>query len=108
MRADSPGRDDGSHRSLNAERIAVKNAGRRPVNLKGWTLTSRSTHKTYRFNSLRLSGRQEVRVYTGHGLGTWRDVYQDRRNYVWDNRRDTATLRNDHRRVVDTKRWGRR
>ncbi|MEU7148788.1 lamin tail domain-containing protein, partial [Streptomyces sp. NPDC045456] len=100
-------RDDGSNRSLNAEWVTVKNTSHRPVNLKGWTLTSERTHKTYRFNHLRLAGRQEVRVRTGNGRDTWRDVFQDRRNYVWDNRRDTATLRNDHRRIVDTKHWGR-
>ncbi|MFF7232643.1 hypothetical protein [Streptomyces sioyaensis] len=31
-----------------------------------------------------------------------REVYQGRRAYVWDNTGDTATLRSDHRRVVDT------
>ncbi|MEU4205676.1 lamin tail domain-containing protein [Streptomyces sp. NPDC045470] len=107
VQADSPGRDDGSNRSLNAEWVTVKNTGHRPVNLKGWTLTSERTHKTYRFNHLRLGGRQEVRVRTGHGRDTWRDVFQNRRNYAWDNRRDTATLRNDHHRIVDTKHWGR-
>ncbi|MET8291718.1 hypothetical protein ABZV80_42180 [Streptomyces sp. NPDC005132] len=49
----------------------------------------------------RLDGRSTVRVHTGVGRDTFRDVYQDRRNYVWDNGSDTATLRNDHRRVVD-------
>lgn len=33
--------------------------------------------------------------------------HQDRRTYVWGNRRDTATLRNGHRHLVDIKRWGR-
>ncbi|MEU6965654.1 lamin tail domain-containing protein [Streptomyces chrestomyceticus] len=107
VQADSPGRDDGSNRSLNAEWITVKNTGHRPVNLKGWTLTSERTHKTYRFHNLRLGGRQEVRVHTGHGRDTWRDVFQNRRDYAWDNRRDTATLRNDRRNVVDTEHWGR-
>ncbi|MEU7151157.1 lamin tail domain-containing protein [Streptomyces sp. NPDC045456] len=108
VQADSPGRDDGSNRSLNAEWVTVKNSGLRPVNLKGWTLTSERTHKTYRFKNLRLNGQQEVRVRTGNGRDTWRDVYQDRRDYVWDNRRDTATLRDQHRHTIDTKRWGRR
>ncbi|MEU7154812.1 lamin tail domain-containing protein, partial [Streptomyces sp. NPDC045456] len=39
VQADSPGRDDGSNRSLNAEWVTVKNTSHRPVNLKGWTLT---------------------------------------------------------------------
>ncbi|MER5880631.1 lamin tail domain-containing protein, partial [Streptomyces sp. NPDC001910] len=29
-----------------------------------------------------------------------------RRNYVWDNRSDTATLRNDHGRLIDEASWG--
>ncbi|WP_302185345.1 hypothetical protein [Streptomyces sp. GMY02] len=33
-------------------------------------------------------------------------MYQDRRDYVWDNCRDTATLRNDRARVVDSLSWG--
>ncbi|MGW2275297.1 lamin tail domain-containing protein, partial [Streptomyces yangpuensis] len=28
--------------------------------------------------------------------------------YVWDNRADTATLRDDRGRTIDTKTWGRR
>ncbi|MFH8411016.1 lamin tail domain-containing protein [Streptomyces sp. NPDC018019] len=108
VQADSPGRDDGSNRSLNAEWVTVKNTGLRPVNLKGWTLTSRSTHQTYHFKNLRLAGHQSVRVHTGHGRDTIHDVYQDRHRYVWHNQRDTATLRNDHRRIIDTKHWGRR
>jgi hypothetical protein len=32
---------------------------------------------------------------------------QDRRNYVWDNRSDTAPLRNNHGRFIDETSWGR-
>ncbi|MFG2890921.1 lamin tail domain-containing protein [Streptomyces sp. NPDC048248] len=103
---DSPGRDDGSRRSLNAEWVTVRNTGRHAVNLRGWTL-SEGRHQVYRFGHLVLRGHQSVRVHTGHGRDTHRDVYQDRRNYVWDNRSDTAVLRNDHRHVVDTESWGR-
>ncbi|MFH8349555.1 lamin tail domain-containing protein [Streptomyces sp. NPDC018045] len=108
VQADSPGHDDGSNRSLNAEWVAVKNTGRHAVNLAGWTLTSERTHTTYRFRHLRLNGHQEVRVRTGKGRDTWRDVHQGRHHYAWDNRRDTATLRNDRRHEIDIKRWGRR
>lgn len=104
---DSPGRDDHSQRSLNAEWVTVTNTGRGTVNLKGWTLTDRSRH-TYTFHSLRLAGHQSVRVHTGIGRDTGRDVYQDLRNYVWNNSGDTATLRDNHRHVVAAKSWGRR
>ena len=103
---DSPGRDDRSNRSLNAEWVTVKNTGRLPVNIKGWTLADKSGH-SYRFGNLRLNGHSQIRVHTGIGHDNRRDVYQDRRAYVWDNTGDTATLRNDHRRIVDAQSWGR-
>ncbi|WP_328898859.1 lamin tail domain-containing protein [Streptomyces sp. NBC_00441] len=102
---DSPGRDNGSNRSLNGEWVTVTNTGRHTVNLRGWTLSDES-HRTYKFD-LRLPGRSSVRVHTGVGRDTRHDVYQDRRSYVWDNR-DTATLRDAHGHKVDSKSWGHR
>ncbi|MFI1159223.1 lamin tail domain-containing protein [Streptomyces sioyaensis] len=102
---DSPGRDDHSNRSLNAEYVTVRNNSYRPVNLRGWTLSDRSGN-TYRFGNLWLNGHGQVRVHTGIGRDTRWDVYQDRRDYVWDDN-DSATLRNDHRRIVDIESWGR-
>ncbi|WP_327222692.1 lamin tail domain-containing protein [Streptomyces platensis] len=102
---DSPGRDDRSNRSLNAEYVTVKNNGHRPVNLRGWTLSDRSG-QTYRFGNVRLKGHSQVRVHTGIGRDNRWDLYQDRRTYVWDDS-DTAILRNDHHRIVDIESWGR-
>ncbi|MFF4896595.1 lamin tail domain-containing protein [Streptomyces sp. NPDC001068] len=102
---DSPGRDDNSNRSLNKEYVDITNTTRRTVNLDHWTLTGRDGHR-YTFRHFRLEGRTTVRVHTGQGRDSARDVYQDRRNYAWDNHRDTATLRNDHARVVDEVSWG--
>ncbi|MEJ8661959.1 MULTISPECIES: lamin tail domain-containing protein [Streptomyces] len=101
----SPGRDFRSNRSLNAEWVEVTNNGRRAVNLDGWTLTDRDGNR-YRFDDVRLAGRSSVRVHTGQGRDTRRDVYQDRRRQIWDSR-DTATLRDARGRVVDTESWGR-
>ncbi|WP_435841326.1 lamin tail domain-containing protein [Streptomyces fagopyri] len=75
------------------------------MNLDDWTLSDEDGH-TYTFDHFRLGGRSTVRVHTGIGRDTYRDVYQDRRNYVWDNRSDTATLRNDRGRFVDEVSWG--
>jgi hypothetical protein len=88
----------------NDEWIEVVNTGRGSVNLRGWTLSD-SDGNRYRFGYVRLAGHSKVRVHTGLGRDGWRDVYQDRRNSVWDSR-DTAILRNDDRRVVDVKSWG--
>ncbi|MFC8259569.1 lamin tail domain-containing protein [Streptomyces sp. NPDC057291] len=101
---DSPGRDDGSNRSLNDEWVTVTNTSRQTVNLRGWTLTDES-RRTYRFD-LRLAGRSSVRVHTGIGRDNGYDVYQDLRRYVWDNR-DTATLRDSRGYLVDSESWGR-
>ncbi|MGW1950907.1 lamin tail domain-containing protein [Streptomyces sp. NPDC001940] len=102
---DSPGFDDRSNYSLNREWIDVTNTSRRSVNLDGWRLSDEDGH-TYAFRHYRLGGGATVRVHTGIGRDTYRDVYQDRRNYVWDNRSDTATLRNDDGRFVDEVSWG--
>ncbi|MFF8882851.1 lamin tail domain-containing protein [Streptomyces flaveolus] len=102
----SPGRDDRSNRSLNREWVEITNNSRRSINLDGWTLRDEDGHR-YTFDHYRLDGRSTVRVHTGRGRDTDTDVYQDRRNYVWDNRSDTATLRNDHGRFIDETSWGR-
>ncbi|MDI1456492.1 lamin tail domain-containing protein [Streptomyces sp. NPDC003388] len=103
---DSPGRDDRSNRSLNQEWVDITNSTRRTVNLDGWTLKDEDGH-TYTFRHVRLDGRATVRVHTGVGRDTRRDLFQDRRAYVWNNDHDTATLRNDRGRFVDDASWGR-
>ncbi|MFF4647625.1 lamin tail domain-containing protein [Streptomyces sp. NPDC001389] len=94
------------NRALNSEWVEVKNTGRHSVNLRGYTLTDKQGNR-YRFNDFRLDGRSSVRVHTGNGRDTHRDVYQDRRRQIWDER-DTATLRDNRGNVVDTESWGRR
>ncbi|MEU1149270.1 lamin tail domain-containing protein [Streptomyces sp. NPDC005863] len=106
VQADSPGRDDNSNRSRNAEWVKITNTTRHSVNLKGWTLRNRDG-QTYRFRNVWLAGRSSVKVHTGVGHDTRADLYQDRRHYVWDNHADKALLRNDHNRTVDAKSWGR-
>ncbi|MGX4691322.1 lamin tail domain-containing protein [Streptomyces sp. JNUCC 63] len=98
------GRDHRSNRALNQEWVAITNNNRQSVNLSGWTLSDQHGHK-YTFRHYRLDGRSTVRVHTGVGRDTRRDLFQDRHNQIWD-RRDTATLRNERGRVVDTLRWG--
>ncbi|MFV5994659.1 lamin tail domain-containing protein [Streptomyces sp. NPDC056231] len=104
---DSPGRDDWSNRSLNREWVDVTNTGGRAVDLDGWSLSDRSG-KLYRFGDLRLAGRATVRVHTGAGRDTRRDVYQGSRDYIWSNYADEATLRDNRGRTVDTHSWGHR
>ncbi|MFD0142478.1 MULTISPECIES: lamin tail domain-containing protein [unclassified Streptomyces] len=104
VQADSPGRDNRTNRSLNGEWVEITNNSRHSVNLDGWTLRD-SDGNRYRFDDYRLGGRATVRIHTGYGRDTRTDLYQDRRDYVWDHR-DKATLRDDHGRTVDTESWG--
>ncbi|MGW1133911.1 lamin tail domain-containing protein [Streptomyces griseoluteus] len=103
---DSPGWDDGSNRSLNNEWVEITNNSRHRVNLDGWRLTEDRRGITYTFRDFTLGGHETVRVHTGIGRDTADDLFQDRRDYVWDNRRDAATLRNDERRFIDSVTWG--
>ncbi len=101
------GSRDRSARALNREWVEVKNTGRHGVNLRGFTLTDRQGNR-YRFADFRLDGHASVKVHTGQGRDTRRDVYQDRRHQIWDER-DTATLRDNRGNVVDSDSWnGRR
>ncbi|MFD7922951.1 lamin tail domain-containing protein [Streptomyces sp. NPDC059740] len=102
---DAPGPDTRSDRSLNGEWVTVTNRGNRSVELSGWTIGNRS-ERLYRFGHLRLAPHASVKVHTGHGRNTSRDVYQDRNRHVWGNR-DTATLRDTRGHVVDSRSWGR-
>lgn len=103
---DAPGRDDRSRRSLNEEWVELTNTTRRSINLDGWTLRNEDG-RTYTFRHFRLDGRATVRVHTGEGRDTRRDLFQDRNREVWDNRSDTATLRNDRGRFIDDESWDR-
>ncbi|WP_327359922.1 lamin tail domain-containing protein [Streptomyces sp. NBC_01296] len=107
VQADSPGRDDRSNRSLNNEWVEITNTTRDAVNLRGWTLRDADGNR-YRFDNVRINGRATIRIHTGTGHNTRTDLFQNRRDYVWDNRADTATLRDDRGRTVDTESWGRR
>lgn len=101
---DAPGRDDRSRNSLNKEWVELTNTTRHEINLDGWTLENEDG-RTYTFHHYRLEGRATVRVHTGEGRDTRYDLFQDRHKEVWDNRADTATLRNDRGRFVDDESW---
>ncbi|MFG2959316.1 lamin tail domain-containing protein [Streptomyces sp. NPDC048291] len=101
---DLQGRAVFSGRALNREWVDVTNTSRRDVNLSGWSLSD-AAGNTYTFRHYRLAGGATVRVHTGEGRDTRTDLYQDRRSSVWNRYADTATLRNDRGRYVDSASW---
>ncbi|MGW6455981.1 lamin tail domain-containing protein [Streptomyces sp. NPDC055078] len=98
---DSPGKDLRSNASLNGEYVQIRNTTRAAVSLKGWTVTDKANHK-YIFGAYTLGKGKTVTVRTGKGKDTAANRYQNRRAYVWNNDRDTATLRKKTGARVDT------
>jgi hypothetical protein len=97
---DSPGSDDRSNSSLNAEWVRLKNTTSTRKTITGWTLHDASTH-VYAFPAFRLAAGASVKVHTGAGSDTATNLYWDSSGYIWDNGGDTATLRNANGSVVD-------
>ncbi len=98
---DSPGTDRGANSSLNAEYVVVRNTTGAAVSLKGWTLTDASNHK-YTFGAFTLGKGKTVTIRTGKGTNTAGYLHQQRAAYVWNNDKDTATLKRANATKVDT------
>ncbi len=101
---DSPGSDDGSKSSLNAEWIRLKNTGTKGRYLTGWTIRDTSSH-VYRFGSFKLRAGYSVTVHTGSGSNTASHRYWGSGWYIWNNTGDTATLKSARGTVLDTCKW---
>jgi hypothetical protein len=97
----SPGADHRSNASLNAEWVTITNSTSTGRSLKGWTLTDASSHK-YTFHTFTLGAGKTVKVHTGSGSDTSKNKFQDRGWYVWNNTKDTATLRKASGTKVDS------
>ncbi|MER6523111.1 MULTISPECIES: lamin tail domain-containing protein [unclassified Streptomyces] len=89
---DSPGSDTGTTASLNGEWVQITNSTRAAVNLKGWTLTDASRH-AYTLPGFSLKAGKSVTIKTGRGTNSATTLFQQRGAYVWNNDKDTATLR---------------
>ncbi|AJE85425.1 Putative secreted protein [Streptomyces albus] len=98
---DSPGKDTRSNGSLNGEYVQIRNTTSASVSLKGWTVTDSSRHG-YTFGSYTLGKGKTVTVRTGKGSNTSATRYQGRAAYVWNNDKDTATLRKSSGAKVDS------
>jgi len=101
---DSPGSDDGSNASLNAEFVVVKNVSGQKVQLRGFSVRD-AQGRTFTFPAMRLRPGRTVRLHTGNGTNTARHVFWRQSNYVWNNGGDTATLRNATGKLIDTCAW---
>ncbi|MBG0852130.1 lamin tail domain-containing protein [Streptomyces spinoverrucosus] len=101
---DSPGSDNGSNSSLNAEWVEIKNTSRSAISLKGWVLKDKANHK-YVFPNVKIGAGKTMKVRTGTGRDSASNKYQDRGWYVWNNTSDTATLTKANGAKVDSCSW---
>lgn len=90
---DSPGSDTRSNTSLNGEYIVLKNFTTSTRSITGWTVKD-SYGWTYKFGTLSIPAGKTVVLRTGKGANTSTTRYWQRTNYVWNNDRDAAYLRN--------------
>ncbi|SBT49170.1 lamin tail domain-containing protein [Micromonospora auratinigra] len=102
----SPGTDDRSNSSLNAEYVRLTNKRSYTINLKYWTLRDRSSH-VYKFSGdFRLAAGASVYIHTGKGTNTATHRYWGSGAYIWNNTGDTAYLRNSAGTSIDSCSWG--
>ncbi len=88
---DSPGSDDRSNTSLNAEYVRLKNYGTSSKNITGWTVVDAADHR-YTFGTFTLAAGASVTVHTGRGTNTAKHRYWGSGAYVWNNTGDEASL----------------
>ncbi|MBP7241811.1 lamin tail domain-containing protein [Amaricoccus sp.] len=76
---------------VDREQVRITHDGAAPVQLQGWTLRDVANH-TYTFPTFTLPPGEVVSVWTGTGTNDPNNLFWGRRQAVWNNRGDTATL----------------
>jgi Lamin Tail Domain len=101
----SPGTDNRTNSSLNAEYVVLKNSSSTTTyTLTGYTIRDTSAH-VFKFPTFKLKPGASVTVHTGSGINTSSNLYWGSKAYVWTNTGDTATLKNTVGTTKDTCSW---
>jgi micrococcal nuclease len=87
---DAPGDDT---KNLNGEWVRLTNSGADAVLLTSWTLSDKSSTEPYRFPAFLLLPQGSVTVHTGEGLPNDTALFMGRKEPLWGNSGDRATLR---------------
>jgi len=89
VQADAPGND---HQNPNGEYVIVANSGAEAVAIGGWRLCDLANHCFQFPPGAAIEGGGRVVVHTGSGQPDGERFYMGRRQAVWNNNGDTATL----------------
>jgi len=104
---DAPGKDRRTRKSMNGEWFRLTNKTSCTINLKGWTVRDAGGH-VYRFAAdAYLGAGRSVHIHSGSGTNGSPTLhrYWHARSHVWNNGGDTATLRSNTNKTIDTCRW---
>jgi hypothetical protein len=101
----SPGTDNRTNSSLNAEYVVLKNTGSAGQSLRSWTLRDKSNH-VYTFGTFTLGAKKYVTIHTGSGTNSSTHRYWGSRAYIWNNTGDAAYLRTASGAAADSCSWG--
>jgi len=91
--ANPPGAD------IDGEYVVVGNATGLPIHVDGWTLKDRANHE-FVFPAHTIAAGGDVVVWTKAGMNDTRNLFWGRRQAVWNNTGDLATLSDSSGRVV--------
>ena len=95
---DAPGDDT---KNLNGEWVRLTNGGEDAVLLTSWTLSDRSSTEPYRFPAFLLMPKSSVTVCTGDGVLNDTALFMGRKEPLWGNSGDRATLRDGSGNLID-------
>ncbi|MEV0584503.1 lamin tail domain-containing protein [Nonomuraea sp. NPDC050310] len=99
---DSPGSDRRSNASLNGEYVVIHNTTRRAIDLEGWQVRDKTGY-SYEFGpDVILGANKKITLRTGSGSDGASTLHWGRRQYVWNNDKDTAYVRKPDGRLVDS------
>ena len=89
VQADAPGND---HQNPNGEYVILENSSSEAIAIEGWRLCDLANH-CFRFPAgATIEGGGRVLIHTGTGQPDGERFYMGRRQAVWNNDGDTATL----------------
>jgi Lamin Tail Domain len=101
IRYDAPGKDTRTNAHLNKEFVVLINTGDSARNLGGWTVRDLAGRIYDIPQGFRLRPDRVVRIHTGKGSNDSDDLYWRSGNYIWNNDKDRATLRNSSGTLID-------
>ncbi len=86
---DAPGNDEAN---LDQEWVEITNLTTSPVDLDQWTIADETTSNRFMIGSVALGPSQSIRIHTGPGSASDRDLYLNQDYPVWSNRGETVLV----------------